>query len=134
MCNAFFIFVPMINNIKLVSIFLSLLLVSCIKEENKGHIEEIKQSAPVSIINKETFVSIMVDMHLLEGANSLNLVESNKARVNQVVYQELVYKKYGVTKVIFNANLKYYTSDYKQSHEIYERVINELSRLQAANQ
>lgn len=115
-------------------LLISITLFSCIKEEEKGRVFKEKQVAPSDLINKETFISILVDMHLLEGANSLNLVEINKARINQNVYQELIFKKYGVTKVTFNVSLKFYSSDFLLMQEIYDGVITELSRIQAANQ
>lgn len=77
-------------------------------------------------------VSILADMHTFEAANALHIAGNNNATLNPVIYHDVIFKKYGTDKSSFQRSMEYYEKHLTILAEIYEEVINELSRVQAS--
>src|SRR4051794_38303754 len=109
-----------------ICLFLSVLFSAC------GENEEKKAPIPPNILKKETMISILVDMHILEAASSFRLLADSSRFVSPVPYQNEILKKYGTNKKNFMESLKYFADNYEEFEAIYDEVIDELSRRQAA--
>lgn len=89
---------------------------------------EESSDTPENILTKNKMVEIMVQVHLAEAALNLNL-NDNKAGETKV-YQD-IFRKKNVSKNQYEESLKYYTEHPEKMVEIYDEVLNELSRMQA---
>lgn len=76
-------------------------------------------------------VAILVDVHLAEASGSLDLLINNTDPKKKARNITDVYTKHGVTKEQFDKSLKYYSSDPEKINAIYEKVLNDLNKLQA---
>jgi hypothetical protein len=104
---------------KIAIIFLSAFLFGCTDTE------EVK--IPDNIISKDKMAKVFVDMHLLEA--TLNLNAGNPAKKEELNID--VFKKHGITKEKFEESYKFYTQNPSALSEVYDIVLNELSKLQA---
>ena len=102
----------MMKNISTALIFV-VLLVSC-----KGNtiFEE-----PIDLIPKDTMVMLLKDLYLASSAKSIK----NRRQQRKVSYITLVYNKYNIDSLRFNASNLYYTSKI----DVYEPMLNEVTEL-----
>lgn len=109
-------------------VFYCLLIVICFSSFGckKKH-----SAIPSGIIKKETMINIMVDVNLIEATLRVKQSLYNKDSSYVKDYYDLVFKKYNITKEQFNNSLKYYSKHPDKFGEIYDEVINKLSRLQS---
>ncbi|MCC7050719.1 MAG: DUF4296 domain-containing protein [Bacteroidia bacterium] len=98
---------------------------------------ENKVTTPSSIINQETMSNIVMDLSLLEASRGLNILnkEDTVKRLNIPPdipkYQDIIFKKYGVTKSSYDSSFLFYAKSPKQLLEIFEEAGNLLSAMQA---
>ncbi len=80
------------------------------------------------VIPADTMVSLLVDVHLAEGA--LNVGISQRPPIEQLSsrYFETVLVKHGIDRETFEESIRYYAFHAEQFNEIYEKVINELGK------
>lgn len=83
---------------------------------------------PEGYISKEKMVDIMVDIHLVEGARSGNLLLGDTNKLPD--YYARIYEKYDLTEAEFKTNFNWYTQHPKELKAVYEEVIVELSKLE----
>lgn len=102
-------------------LFFSILGLGACKSSKDKNVKE-----PEGLIKKEAMVSILVDMHLLEGADALNLPVAKGISSSQ----EKIFLKYGTNRVHFISSLNYYKSNLDQLQEIYDKVTEELTTVQ----
>lgn len=105
---------------KLFPIFL-LALVSC------GAPTDV--AIPKGTIPDSIMVKILTDFHLVEGAKVGNKIMGDTIRAT--VYTAKVYKKYGITENEFEKNFRFYTSNPDLMEGIYEKVIENLNKIEA---
>jgi Domain of unknown function (DUF4296) len=87
---------------------------------------DTKVKKPEDLIKKETMVSILTDMHLLEGADALRLPVANKMYASQ----EKIFLKYGTNRESFKNSLNFYKNNLTDLQEIYDKVNEELTTIQ----
>ncbi len=104
-------------------IFACFLFFSCSEKKT----EEI----PVNILSKQKMSEVMLDLHLLEASMSLNAVgaESTTAVGPSPNYDVL--KKNKISKTQYDESFDYYSKHPAILVEIYEHVLNDLSKMQA---
>lgn len=107
----------------LVLVVLVVLAVAC---ESQKETEAI----PVNVIPKEKMVSLMVNVHLAEAALNLNYLTDNKVKSSDAY--NTIFNTLGVSPEQYEQSLKYYTGQPELMMEIYDEVLNELSKMQAS--
>lgn len=113
----------MLNHFK-AAIVLSvvILVVSC---------QEKKVEAPSYLIDQETMVDVMVDMHLVETAQNLKMIGADSTTVPYHEHFESIFESRGLTKTDFDSSLFYYTTQTEQMPVIYDKILEELYELEA---
>lgn len=85
---------------------------------------------PEGILTKQKLIPVLVDIHLAQtvvGLNQLN--DSTGFGLNE--YLTAILKLHHVTKQSYENSLTFYTSHPEMLNEIYQEVINELSKKQS---
>lgn len=108
--------------------FLSVLVVifftACKKPEVK---------IPVSVISKDSMVLVLVDVHLAEAALAQkNLIGESDGNFAAAYYRH-IFNKHNITAERYKESVKFYSAHPMLYEKIYENVISELSRQQAAS-
>jgi len=85
---------------------------------------------PDETISDSIMVAILTDLHLVEGAKVGNKIMGDTTPAP--VYFKKVYQKHGVSEAQFEEDFRFYTSNPKLMTEIYEQVIVNLSKIEAA--
>ncbi|HEU4716533.1 MAG TPA: DUF4296 domain-containing protein [Bacteroidia bacterium] len=129
---------------RLLAVFV-LLVASC---SHKGNVADRK---PDDLIPEDKMIGVLVDVHLLEASLVSNSVgplprpqAGNPGQVNMPVVQEQiiakkipyydVFKKNGVTQAQYESSLRWYTQHPDVLDKMYDAVIEQLVRRQAAVQ
>lgn len=83
---------------------------------------------PKNKIDKETMITILYDMAVLEAARSQSYV----TQVNYPTSVQFVKEKYKIDSLTLAENTKYYASDLKGFKKMYEEVRNRLEESRKA--
>jgi len=86
---------------------------------------------PTDVLSKEKMAEVMVDVHLLEATVNLTVSATDKAAFNEKGDMIDVYKKHGITRKQYDDSYIFYTRHPEILGEIYQQVLNELSKMQA---
>ena len=106
--------------------FFYLGLIFCFISLGCNNTSENKTKEPEGLIKKETMVSILTEMHLLEGADALKLSVAK----NITSSQEKIFFKYGTNREYFISSLNFYKTRLIELQEIYNKVTEELTTTQ----
>jgi len=87
-------------------------------------------SIPRGIISKQEMVSLLVDLHIAQAATSRNQM-TDSARHQMKDYTPFIFSSHQITKEQYDNSLAFYTKNPELLDEIYDQVINELSRKQS---
>lgn len=109
---------------KCFSVILVIGLMACGTSEP---VEEI----PPNIISKEAMVPILIDLQLIEGANSVKFFQGDTGRTNYALMYNTIFEKHEVEKAQFDSSMAYYTSHTEKLEVIYDQVIEELMKIEA---
>lgn len=101
---------------------LGILLVSC---QNRG---ELIAEKPADVLTQETMVSIMTDIHIVEGAKVGRKIMGDTLNIDS--YYNKIYDKHGTEKEIFEKSFTYYTENPKLMDQIFEKVIEKLNAIE----
>lgn len=85
---------------------------------------------PEGTLSDSAMVSILTDLHLVEGAKVGNKIMGDTIPAN--VYFKKIYQKHGISEAQFERDFRFYTSNPKLMTKIYEEVIVNLSKIEAA--
>lgn len=110
----------------ILTILIGLLLTSCYTE-----IEETAGDGWQPTISKEKMIDILTDLQLIQSA--MKYRENAGQNINElnIEYHQKIFNKYEISKAELDKNLEYYKSNIKEFDEIYEKVIENLSRLES---
>lgn len=89
-----------------------------------------KYKKPENLIPKDQMIDLLTEMHLVAGSNNIN----NKNLEKNLNYMSLVFEKYKVDSVQFDANNVYYTSNIDEYEKMFEEVERRLKKLQDSYQ
>lgn len=89
-----------------------------------------KVTIPSSVLSKEKMAEVMVDIHLLEATLNVQVGSNDKIKV-QGPASVNIYNKHQVTKAQFEESFQFYTENPDLLVEVYQLVLNDLSKLQA---
>lgn len=94
--------------------------------------DSIKQPEirPDNIIDTTQMVLLLVDMQLIEGANNLKLFQGDTGVENYNLLYSTVMSKHNVRQSDIDSSMSYYTEHPEELEYIYDRVIEELMKLE----
>ncbi len=96
------------------------LLSSCAGEGNLD--------VPDDVIPRDSMVSALMDMHLIEGAKVGQKMMGDTVKIN--TYYAKLYQKYGVTKKQFEKSFQFYSEHPDAMNKMYQEVIERLNKIQ----
>ncbi len=108
---------------KTVLIFVCLLLFACSNEK--------KVDIPSNVLSKQKMAEVMLDVHLLEAAMSLNTYNTDMATSKNPAPPFDVFAKYKITKKQYNESFDFYTRHPDLLKDVYQLVLENLSKMQA---
>ena len=104
-------------------IFICFVLFSCSEQK--------KETMPVDVLSKQKMAEVMMDVHLLEAAMNINTYRFDpKIKGNSEATFD-VFSKNKITKKTYDDSFNYYTLHPEQLTEIYQIVLENLSKMQA---
>lgn len=89
------------------------------------------ETKPEYLLDEEQMVGVMVDMHLLETAQNLKVIEPDTSFAEYDSLFGSVFVSHGVTKADFDSSLYYYATNTDEMHVIYDKVLERLSELES---
>ncbi|MFC2175457.1 DUF4296 domain-containing protein [Bacteroidota bacterium] len=90
-----------------------------------------KEAKPDALIEEGKMVKIMTDMHLVETAQNLKIIQPDSANANYLALFESIYKTHQVSKSQFDSSLFYYSGQPEQMNELYDKVLERLYELES---
>ena len=93
--------------------------------------QEKKKETPAYLVDENTMVDVMVDMHLVETASNLKLIEPDSSTVKYNEYFASIFSSHGINKVEFDSSLFYYSTQTEQMSVIYDKVLERLYELES---
>lgn len=106
-------------------IVLPFLFTSCGEEEKKVKI-------PDYVLDQEKFSDVLVDFSLAEAASSINILNLKRPGELDTVYAFNPLIDHNITKETLDTTFYFYSHHPKQFKEVYDMVLEKLSRLQAS--
>jgi hypothetical protein len=94
-------------------------------------IEDQRASIPSDVLPEEKMAEVMVDVHLLEAALSIGTYNKDNATLQNIHPSSDILKKHGLTKQQYDQSFAFYSSNPKLLAEVYQLVLNDLSKMQA---
>lgn len=85
---------------------------------------------PSGIIPPDTMVFVLVDFHLAEAAVMEQQLQNKDPRQYTQYYYQSIFEKHHINRKRFDEAMVFYSSHPKLYRETYDKVIEELSRLQ----
>jgi len=83
-----------------------------------------------NIINAKKFVNVLVDIHLADGMANENMMHDPNYPLDSASLYGSVFKKYGVTRAMFDSTLIYYSAHPDDFQKLYNKVTAKLKRME----
>ncbi|MFA6400546.1 MAG: DUF4296 domain-containing protein [Salinivirgaceae bacterium] len=83
------------------------------------------------IIDKNTMIEVLVDIHIADATLSIANLKINRDTNEIELYYGDVLKKHHITQNQIDNSLKYYTSRPKEFEKIYEKVSEKLAKMES---
>lgn len=109
---------------KVLYILICVLLLACAEKK--------PVEVPSTVLPKDKMAMVLVDIHLIEAGMNLNVMSPESAAIPTGMGASIdVLKKHEITKAQYDSSFVFYTQHPEMLKEIYDDVLNELSKLQA---
>lgn len=105
------------------NLFILFVAISCQRDVTDIHI-------PSHIIPKDSMVSALTDMHIIEGAKVGQKIIGDERNAHS--YYAKLYAKYHVSKEEFEESFNFYSQNPAVMDEIYTKVVERLNKIQQA--
>ncbi|CAN5396041.1 hypothetical protein BH10BAC1_BH10BAC1_21170 [soil metagenome] len=109
---------------KSIFIFFALLLSACTSIEDRP-------SIPDTVLPVEEMAKVLVDVHLLEAALNISTYSRDQVVMNNINPNSDILKKNNVTKKQYDESFEFYSRNPLLLTEVYQLVLNDLSKMQA---
>lgn len=96
-----------------------------------GCIEKEVEPIPSSVFSIERMTDIMVDIQLIEGGIVIRRYGKTVHADRIVEVYKALFKKHGINKQDLDFSMHYYTDHPKRLEEVYDRILERLSELEA---
>ena len=103
-----------------------LILFSCAPDSASG--DEVM---PEGLIDTNTFVSIIADMHIVDAGSKFQMFPDNRKNIQKYSQYLGVLRNYDVPKAQWDSTMNYYSARPEKFDHIYTKVLEELSEKQA---
>ena len=110
---------------KVITLFLYMFLFACSHKQT--------ESIPDTILPKEKMAEVLTDVHLLEAMMNTNTLTPGKISSTNIAIPPAidVFKKNNISKKQYDESFDFYTKHPEMLSEIYQQVLNNLSKMQA---
>ena len=82
------------------------------------------------IIPPKKFLNVLVDVHLADGIAVENMSHAKGLLLDSASLYGSVFKKYGVTRTMFDSTMSYYSEHPDDFQKIYNKVTAKLKRME----
>ena len=89
------------------------------------------EKVPVEFIQPDSMVLVLADIHIAESKILTSGNPDSTAKANLASYYKFVFDKYKVDNIRFKNSFDYYSSHVSLMNDVYDKVIDELSKRQA---
>ena len=93
--------------------------------------EKPVESVPIDVLSIQEMTAIMVDVQLIEGGIVIRKYNKTQRKGQITDYYKSLYHKHKVSKETFKNSLNYYTDHPDKLEEIYDGMLERLSKLEA---
>ena len=93
--------------------------------------EKPDESVPIDVLSIQEMTEIMVDVQLIEGGIVIRKYNKTQRKGQIADYYKSLYHKHKISKETFENSLKYYTDHPDKLEEIYDGMLERLSKLEA---
>lgn len=90
-----------------------------------------QKEIPAEIIQKDSLVNIIVDLHLADAVLLNPLAQSKISDISSNRLYNTVLDKYNITRERFNKSINYYAETPAVLDSIYDKVIEQLSLIES---
>jgi len=91
---------------------------------------ETQHSIPENIIEDEVFISVLVDMHLANSQSLLNNIDGMSQKRQLEILHNYVFSKHNIERADYDSTISYYMKYPNRYSELYESVLNKLSKIE----
>ena len=88
--------------------------------------------APAGTIPKDTMIALLADVHIAESRILLSGEFVNNQQAKSAYIQHVL-AKFNIDNTRFNQSFSYYTSQPDEFEQMYEKVMEEISKKQASS-
>lgn len=92
---------------------------------------EKQEKKPAYLLEEEKMVSVMVDLHLIETAHNLKVMEADTNNAQYEQFMSSIFVSNEVSKEQFDSSLFYYSTRTEEMNVIYDKVLERLSELES---
>jgi hypothetical protein len=82
------------------------------------------------IIPPKKFVNVLVDVHIADGIAVENMSQSKGQLLDSASLYGSVFKKYGVTRTMFDSTMSFYSEHPDDFQKVYNKVTAKLKRME----
>lgn len=90
------------------------------------------EKRPAGMAADSTMVQLLADMHILESAHNTKALEADSVPYTYAEIYTEIFRRHNVTKVQYDSTMLWYSRQPMQMDAIYDQVIEELSKREAA--
>jgi hypothetical protein len=112
--------------LRLAKLFILILILQACGEEEK------KVKVPENVLDQETFSEVLVDFTLAESASSINIQNLQRQSAMDSAYAFNPLVDNNIKRETLDTTLYFYCRNPKLFKEVYEMVLEKLSKLQAS--
>lgn len=87
---------------------------------------------PTGLVPDTTMVQLLADMHILESAHNTKALEADSVPFSYPEIYAEIFRKHQVNKTQYDSTMFWLARDAEQLDAVYDRVIEELSKREAA--
>jgi hypothetical protein len=91
-----------------------------------------KAPRPAGLASDTTMVMLLADMHILESAHNTKALEADSVPYTYAEIYAEIFRRHNVTKAQYDSTMMWLARDSQQLDAIYDQVIEELSKREAA--
>lgn len=86
------------------------------------------------IIPRDDMVSVLVKIHLMDGALEISQHNPEIAISDTLDAYEVVLEDYGYTRAQFDSSIQYYAKDLRKFDRMYQEILSRLNKMETAAQ
>lgn len=89
-----------------------------------------RQRPPKDLLEKDEMIPLLIDLHLVYAIQSSVQFRKISTDVDSMDVYSYIFEKHGVSKVVFDSSIAWYSRHPKLFTEIYDEVVMDLTQKQ----